>query len=164
MPYSTCVLEDIVPSHDTYGHHSKPEHPFAPVGPLAQEGGGQPSSAPANRILTVGDDPWMDGDTGNNGGFQTVMRAPADFAFKLPDALDSVSAAPLLCAGVTVFAPLKKHITRPGMKVGVMGVGGLGHLALQFADALGAEVCCQIFVSLLPLRLLLQSHGGNSVH
>lgn len=68
------------------------------------------------------------------------MRAPADFAFKLPEALDSASAAPLLCAGVTVYAPLKRHITFPGMKVGVLGIGGLGHMAVQIAAKLGAEV------------------------
>mmetsp|Transcript_44783 Transcript_44783/g.85640 ORF Transcript_44783/g.85640 Transcript_44783/m.85640 type:complete len:338 (-) Transcript_44783:178-1191(-) len=77
---------------------------------------------------------------GSNGGFQPVMRAPADFAFKLPEALDSASAAPLLCAGVTVYAPLKRHITFPGMKVGVLGIGGLGHMAVQIAAKLGAEV------------------------
>lgn len=77
---------------------------------------------------------------GNNGGFQAVMRAPADFAYKIPDAMDSADAAPLLCAGVTVYAPLRKYIKVPGMKVAVLGVGGLGHLALQFAAAMGAEV------------------------
>eukprot|EP00238_Polyblepharides_amylifera_P014326 CAMPEP_0196586898 /NCGR_PEP_ID=MMETSP1081-20130531/55877_1 /TAXON_ID=36882 /ORGANISM="Pyramimonas amylifera, Strain CCMP720" /LENGTH=338 /DNA_ID=CAMNT_0041908919 /DNA_START=125 /DNA_END=1141 /DNA_ORIENTATION=- len=77
---------------------------------------------------------------GGNGGFQPVMRAPAAFAFKIPDALDSVSAAPLLCAGITVYSPLKAHMNRPGMKVGVIGVGGLGHMAVKFAAAMGAEV------------------------
>jgi len=77
---------------------------------------------------------------GGMGGFQPVMRTSAAFSYKIPDNLDSASAAPLLCAGVTVYAPLRKHITRPGMKVAVMGIGGLGHLGLQFARAMGAEV------------------------
>ncbi|GAX72598.1 hypothetical protein CEUSTIGMA_g54.t1 [Chlamydomonas eustigma] len=77
---------------------------------------------------------------GGMGGWQNYMRAPAYFAFKIPDGLDSVSAAPLLCAGVTVYAPLKRLITKPGTRVSVIGIGGLGHLALQFAAALGAEV------------------------
>lgn len=77
---------------------------------------------------------------GNHGGFADRMRANADFAYKLPDALDSASAAPLLCAGITVYTPLRTHITRPGMKVGILGIGGLGHLAVQFARAMGAEV------------------------
>ncbi|KAG1672124.1 hypothetical protein FOA52_001712 [Chlamydomonas sp. UWO 241] len=77
---------------------------------------------------------------GNHGGWQNFMRAPADFAYAIPDKLDSVSAAPLLCAGVTVYTPLKKYMPYPGCKVGVIGIGGLGHLALQFAAAMGAEV------------------------
>jgi len=51
---------------------------------------------------------------GSHGGFQAFMRAPAKFAYKIPDGLDSVSAAPLLCAGVTVYAPLRHLITHPG--------------------------------------------------
>ncbi len=77
---------------------------------------------------------------GNHGGFADRLRVPAEFAFRIPDGLDSVSAAPLLCAGITVYSPLRTHVTRPGMRVGVMGIGGLGHLALQFARAMGAEV------------------------
>ncbi|KAJ9506509.1 hypothetical protein QJQ45_019615 [Haematococcus lacustris] len=77
---------------------------------------------------------------GNNGGFQSVLRAPADFSYTLPDELASEHAAPLLCAGVTVYAPLKRYITRPAMKVAILGVGGLGHLGVQYAAALGSVV------------------------
>eukprot|EP00475_Leptophrys_vorax_P009265 TRINITY_DN16130_c0_g1_i2.p1 TRINITY_DN16130_c0_g1~~TRINITY_DN16130_c0_g1_i2.p1 ORF type:complete len:382 (-),score=1.03 TRINITY_DN16130_c0_g1_i2:195-1250(-) len=77
---------------------------------------------------------------GNKGGFQHRLRAPADFAIRLPDTLDSVDAAPLMCAGITVYNPLRTHVTRPGMSVGVMGIGGLGHLALQMARAMGCHV------------------------
>ena len=77
---------------------------------------------------------------GNYGGFANRLRAPADFAYKIPDALDSASAAPLLCAGITVYTPLRTYIKHPGMKVGVIGIGGLGHLAIKFARAMGAEV------------------------
>ncbi|PJE80444.1 putative formaldehyde dehydrogenase AdhA [invertebrate metagenome] len=77
---------------------------------------------------------------GHHGGFADKLQAPADFAFRIPDALDSVYAAPLLCAGITVYTPLRTHITHPGMKIGVIGIGGLGHLAIQFAYAMGAEV------------------------
>ncbi|MCB2263133.1 MAG: NAD(P)-dependent alcohol dehydrogenase [Candidatus Thiosymbion ectosymbiont of Robbea hypermnestra] len=77
---------------------------------------------------------------GHHGGFADKLRAPADFAYKLPDALDSSSAAPLLCAGITVYMPLRTYMTRPAMKVGVMGIGGLGHLAVKYAKAMGAEV------------------------
>lgn len=77
---------------------------------------------------------------GNYGGFADRLRVTADFVYKIPDALDSASAAPLLCAGITVYAPLRTYIKHPGMKVGVMGIGGLGHLAIKFARAMGAEV------------------------
>ncbi len=77
---------------------------------------------------------------GNHGGFADRLRVSADFAYRIPDALDSASAAPLLCAGITVYSPLRKYITSPGMKVGVLGIGGLGHLAIKFARAMGAEV------------------------
>ncbi|MEM7758198.1 MAG: NAD(P)-dependent alcohol dehydrogenase [Cyanobacteria bacterium P01_A01_bin.40] len=77
---------------------------------------------------------------GNHGGFADRLRAPADFVYKIPDALDSASAAPLLCAGITVYTPLRTYIKYPGMKVGIVGIGGLGHLAIKFARAMGAEV------------------------
>jgi uncharacterized zinc-type alcohol dehydrogenase-like protein len=77
---------------------------------------------------------------GNYGGFANKLRACADFAYKIPDALDSASAAPLLCAGITVYTPLRTYIKHPGMKVGILGIGGLGHLAIKFARAMGAEV------------------------
>ncbi|MFO0053699.1 MAG: NAD(P)-dependent alcohol dehydrogenase [Dolichospermum sp.] len=77
---------------------------------------------------------------GNHGGFANKLRACADFAYKIPDNLDSASAAPLLCAGITVYTPLRTYIKYPGAKVGVLGIGGLGHLAIKFAEAMGAEV------------------------
>ena len=77
---------------------------------------------------------------GNHGGFADRVRVPADFTYKIPDALDSASAAPLLCAGITVYTPLRTYIKYPAMKVGIVGIGGLGHLAIKFARAMGAEV------------------------
>ncbi len=77
---------------------------------------------------------------GHHGGFSDFLRAPADFAYKIPEALDSTSAAPLLCAGITVYTPLRTYIKHPAAKVGVIGLGGLGHLAVKFARAMGAVV------------------------
>ncbi|HEY5381413.1 MAG TPA: NAD(P)-dependent alcohol dehydrogenase [Acidobacteriaceae bacterium] len=77
---------------------------------------------------------------GRNGGFADSVRVNSRFVIPIPDALDSLSAAPLLCGGVTVYAPLRNHGTRPSSRVGVIGIGGLGHLALQFARAFGSEV------------------------
>ncbi|GBF94986.1 alcohol dehydrogenase [Raphidocelis subcapitata] len=73
------------------------------------------------------------------GGFQPLMRAPAAFAYHVPEGMDSAEAAPLLCAGITVYSPLRKYV-RPAMHVAILGVGGLGHLAVQFAAAMGASV------------------------
>ena len=75
----------------------------------------------------------------NFGGFADRIRVQARFAVPLPGALDSAAAAPLLCGGVTVYSPLRRHAER-GMRVGVIGIGGLGHLGLQFARAMGCEV------------------------
>jgi len=75
----------------------------------------------------------------NNGCFGRKVRVDAKLVAKIPEKLDSVDVAPLLCAGITVFVPIREHV-EPGMKVGVIGIGGLGHLAIQFARAFGAEV------------------------
>jgi len=76
----------------------------------------------------------------NHGGFAESIHIDGRFAFPLPEALDSETAAPLLCGGVTVYSALNHYGVRPSMKVGVIGIGGLGHLALQFANAMGCEV------------------------
>jgi uncharacterized zinc-type alcohol dehydrogenase-like protein len=77
---------------------------------------------------------------GNFGGFADAIRVDSRYAFRVPDSLESENAAPLLCGGVTVYSPLKHYGIQPAMKVGVIGIGGLGHLALQFAGAFGCEV------------------------
>ncbi|OOF91013.1 hypothetical protein ASPCADRAFT_178086 [Aspergillus carbonarius ITEM 5010] len=73
------------------------------------------------------------------GGFARTWRGPASFVFKIPDAIPSAAAAPLLCAGVTVFSPLRKYGAGPGKTVAVVGIGGLGHLGILFAKALGCD-------------------------
>ncbi len=77
---------------------------------------------------------------GRNGGFAEAVRVNARFAVPLPVELDSASAVPLLCAGITVYSPMRAAGIHPASRVGVVGIGGLGHLALQFARAFGAEV------------------------
>jgi uncharacterized zinc-type alcohol dehydrogenase-like protein len=76
---------------------------------------------------------------GHQGGFATRIRTDGRFAFALPASLEAASAAPLLCGGVTVFAPLRRWGVRAGARVGVIGIGGLGHLALRFLKAMGCE-------------------------
>ena len=76
----------------------------------------------------------------HHGGFADAIRADSRFAFRIPEPLSSENAGPLLCGGITVYSPLRRYNVRPPMKVGVIGIGGLGHLALQFASAFGCEV------------------------
>lgn len=75
-----------------------------------------------------------------HGGYADRVRANARFVIPVPDALASEQAAPLLCAGITVYNPLRSHGVSPASRVGIVGVGGLGHLAIQFARVFGAEV------------------------
>lgn len=75
-----------------------------------------------------------------NGGYAEYMRADARFAYVLPDGLDPVAAAPLFCPGITAIGSVSKLGLRPGQKVAVFGVGGVGHLVLQLALLTGAEV------------------------
>ncbi|KAM0797869.1 chaperonin 10-like protein [Usnea florida] len=73
------------------------------------------------------------------GGYSDYCRAPSHFVLKIPDAIPSDEAAPMLCGGITVFSPLKKNGCGPGKKVGIVGVGGLGHFGILYAKALGAD-------------------------
>jgi uncharacterized zinc-type alcohol dehydrogenase-like protein len=75
-----------------------------------------------------------------NGGYAERVRANARFAIPVPEALSSEHAAPLLCGGITVYSPLRMHGINPSSRVGVVGIGGLGHLAIQFARVFGANV------------------------
>ena len=75
-----------------------------------------------------------------NGGFAEFVKAPAAFTHRIPGGLDLVDAAPLLCAGVTVFAPLRRAGNLAGKVVAVAGIGGLGHLGVRMAAAMGARV------------------------
>jgi len=75
-----------------------------------------------------------------NGGYADRVRANARFVIPIPEALESENAAPLLCGGITVYNPLRTHGVNPASRVGIVGIGGLGHLAIQFARVFGAEV------------------------
>jgi uncharacterized zinc-type alcohol dehydrogenase-like protein len=77
---------------------------------------------------------------GRNGGYADAVRVNSRFAIPVPEGLESENVAPLLCAGITVYSPMRNHGVRPSSRVGVVGIGGLGHIGLQFAKAFGAEV------------------------
>jgi uncharacterized zinc-type alcohol dehydrogenase-like protein len=77
---------------------------------------------------------------GRNGGYAEAIRVNSRFAIPVPEALESENVAPLLCGGITVYSPLRNWLAHPASRVGVVGIGGLGHMALQFARAFGCEV------------------------
>jgi uncharacterized zinc-type alcohol dehydrogenase-like protein len=77
---------------------------------------------------------------GRHGGFADRVRAHAASVVPLPEGIDMASAGPLFCGGITVFNPLVQFGVHPTDKVGVIGIGGLGHIALQFLNAWGCEV------------------------
>ena len=77
---------------------------------------------------------------GRNGGYADKLRVNSRFAVPIPESMDSAATAPLLCAGVTVYSPMRLAGIHPASRVGILGIGGVGHLALQFARAFGAEV------------------------
>ena len=81
-----------------------------------------------------------DGKTPAMGGYSNVMVINEDYAVSIPDNLPLDGVAPLLCAGITLYSPIKHWNTGPGKKVAVMGLGGLGHMGVKFAVALGADV------------------------
>ncbi len=81
----------------------------------------------------------VDGTT-TQGGYSTHVVVDADFVLRIPEGIDPAAAAPLLCAGITTYAPLRRWNAGPGRQVAVVGLGGLGHMAVKIAHALGAEV------------------------
>jgi propanol-preferring alcohol dehydrogenase len=141
----------------------KPEPPFIPghegVGVVAEVGTGVTSVKEGDRVGV----PWLHHACGHctacvtgwetlcrtepqytgytvNGGFADYVLADPAFVGHLPDALDFAAAAPILCAGVTVYKGLKECDLRPGQTVVISGIGGLGHLAVQYARAMGLHV------------------------
>jgi uncharacterized zinc-type alcohol dehydrogenase-like protein len=74
------------------------------------------------------------------GGYSKHLIVREEFALKVPEGLDLSRAAPLLCAGITTYAPLRDYGVGPGSRVGVIGLGGLGHMAVKLAVGLGAKV------------------------
>jgi uncharacterized zinc-type alcohol dehydrogenase-like protein len=89
-------------------------------------------------VLTYGA-PDRDG-TITQGGYSTHVVVDEHFVLSIPDALDPAAAAPLLCAGITTYSPLKRWGAGPGKAVAVVGLGGLGHMAVKIAAAMGARV------------------------
>jgi alcohol dehydrogenase, propanol-preferring len=94
-----------------------------------------------------------------DGGYAEFVKAPATHALKIPDGLSALEAAPLFCAGLTVYRALKGARIVPGQRLAVFGIGGLGHLAVQFGRAFGAEVTA---IDISPEKLELARSSGAS--
>ncbi|MDW6004212.1 NAD(P)-dependent alcohol dehydrogenase [Vibrio mangrovi] len=91
-------------------------------------------------VYTYGS-PQQSSPTGiSQGGYSSNIVVRDHFAIRIPDSIDLQHAAPLLCAGITTYSPLMRSNFKPGDKVGVVGIGGLGHLAVKLAVSKGAEV------------------------
>ena len=98
---------------------------------------------------------------GHYGGFADRLRAHWAWAIPLPDTLDISSAGPLLCGGITVFGPLLTFGVKPTDRVGIVGIGGLGHLAVKFANAWGCEVTA--FTSSMSKTEELRGFGAHRI-
>lgn len=98
---------------------------------------------------------------GHRGGFADRVRAQWPWAVPIPDGVDAASAGPLLCGGITVFNPLLRFGVKPTHRVGVVGIGGLGHMALKFASAWGCEVTA--FTSSASKEAEARSFGAHHV-
>ncbi|WP_255991758.1 NAD(P)-dependent alcohol dehydrogenase [Chitinolyticbacter albus] len=90
-------------------------------------------------VFSYGGIDRIDGST-TQGGYSERIVVKQEFVVRIPDGLDLAGAAPLLCAGITTWSPLKNWGVKAGSKVAVVGLGGLGHMAIKLAHAMGAEV------------------------
>lgn len=79
-------------------------------------------------------------NTQTYGGYSERIVVDEDFVLRIPENLDLAATAPLLCAGITTYSPLRHWKVGPGMKVGIVGIGGLGHMGIKIAKAMGAHV------------------------
>lgn len=94
-----------------------------------------------------------------DGGYAEFVKAPASHALRIPDNLSSIEAAPLFCAGVTVYRALKQARISRGQRLAIFGIGGLGHVAVQIGSALGAEIAA---VDISDEKLALAKSLGAS--
>ncbi|KAM5343212.1 hypothetical protein ACJ41O_014178 [Fusarium nematophilum] len=148
-PYPCCVGHEIVGKAVRVGSNVKNIRVGDRVGVGAQArsclrddcpecSAGRPNYCPTGSINTYGS--VYPGDVGKSyGGYADYNRTDSRFVVKIPDGLASEDAAPMLCGGVTVYTPLRNNGCGPGKTVGIVGVGGLGHFAVLFAKALGAD-------------------------
>ncbi|EGD97837.1 Oxidoreductase, zinc-binding [Trichophyton interdigitale] len=92
-----------------------------------------------NVIMDTYGSKWPDTGIVSQGGYGSHVRVHEHWVFPIPEKLATTSAAPMLCAGITAYSPLVRNGCGPGKKVGIVGLGGIGHFGVMFAKALGAE-------------------------
>jgi alcohol dehydrogenase (NADP+) len=120
-------------------------HSLKPTWALTYQGNEQKCFKTTFSIPGFGPAPYHRGNAGEarslpNGGFANYWRGPAKFAIPIPKGMDLAGAAPMLCGGITMYAPLENFRGSRGSKVGIVGIGGLGHYGIMFAKAMGFEV------------------------
>lgn len=102
--------------------------------PYKMDGGNPDKPVSTTDMKVNGEQVWA------QGGYSSHSRVHERFVFKIPDNIPSEEAGPMMCAGLTVYSPLVRAGTGPGKHVAILGIGGLGHFAIMWAHALGAEV------------------------
>ena len=107
------------------------------VGWVSRSNLNSPESLSGDHNLSAGNEMTI---VGRYGGFADTVRCQSVWAIPMPDSLDIKSAGPLFCGGITVFNPMVQFDLKPTDKVAVIGIGGLGHLAIQFLNKWGCEV------------------------
>ncbi len=107
------------------------------IGWVSRSNLNSPQSLAGDHNLSAGNEMTI---VGRFGGFADTVRCQSVWAIPLPESLDIESAGPLFCGGITVFNPMVQFDLKPTDKVGVIGIGGLGHLAIQFLNKWGCEV------------------------
>ncbi|KAF6792644.1 nadp-dependent alcohol dehydrogenase [Colletotrichum sojae] len=148
-PYPCCVGHEIVGKAVRVGANVRHIQPGDRVGVGAQARSclqadcpdcsrGAENACVRERVDTYGS-VYPNGEGKSFGGYADYNRTNGRFVVKIPDGLSSESAAPMLCGGVTVWAPLTDNGCGPGKTVGIVGLGGLGHFGVLFAKALGAD-------------------------
>ncbi len=141
----------LVPGHEVIGRvvavgsevHGLPSEPGDPMGKTVGLGWYSGSCMMCNRCLAGDQNLCATAEqtiVGRPGGFATRVRAHWGWVIPLPAGVDAAKAGPLFCGGVTVFNPIVQHGIKPTDRVGVIGIGGLGHLAVQFLNKWGCEV------------------------